>query len=294
VKKEQIMSFLKQAILFVLLCNFFSIPLLYANNLSTELSMLESEYKNLHSVVKDPKTVLLTEETMWRLGLKTQLVSLEGLVKAQAAFTERKGGRRGRYIAEDIYMILKISNVMKDSMEVEMIEIDSRIYEIREEIAQQKNEIFPPNSQQNNSSFTGFLEQLTSDEHLAALSFDNIPAQNNEGGNGTAMQNSEQFSPSPYDCGGILTKDYRGRLYSQFLKPKMDNWKNRRWSQSSLAVGSSLKTAIPKYQINLPKWEQRVNCIDSCTAQEIEYEADWVKCKEPCYTNTKFKTCKEY
>ncbi len=291
------MTFIKNAVLLLFLLTIFAIPLAHAKNLSTELTKLEDQYRNLNSFINNPNLIILSRETQSRFSLEQQIVPLHILVTSlvESGIKNYKNGISNGMWSAVISTLLIFSNEEKKYLkEKDLKEIGRKIDALKQEIAQQSNEIFPSNSQQNNSSFAGALEKITSDEHLTALSIDNILAQNNGGGSGTAIQNTENFSPSPYDCGGILTEDYRGRLYSQFLKPKMDNWGNRRWSNSSRAVGSSLKTQRPQYQINLPRWEQRVNCIDDCTAKEFKYEADWAKCKTPCYTNTKFKKCKEY
>jgi len=106
------------------------------------------------------------------------------------------------------------------------------------------------------------------------------------------IRQATKAHPENDDCGGILTQDYRNRLYRQFLKPKMENWKNRSWSNSSLAVGHGLRK-VPTYEVNVPLWRKRVNCVDNCTARGLYYEAEWVKCKDSCFTR-KYKICKEY
>ncbi len=109
--------------------------------------------------------------------------------------------------------------------------------------------------------------------------------------------NNNSYSSSPHDCGGIITKKYRERLFDQYVKPKLGKWTQSRWKLYTVNARSSeykLFRKQPKYEVHIPVWKARVNCIDDCVSQKFIQVKEWVNCRNSCHKRYRYKKCKEY
>lgn len=191
----RVKSNLISLMLFVLL---FSMPAIAQSNLSVQ--ELKEQYNFYNKIANDP-------DTFW-------VVSLDESIQDPNLSYNRLD--RGKFVNRDQFeafimrkLILEGKNTLQDKVRVtashinlsQKIKADLRSnllydleFEIRErgsQVDSNNSEYQPSDSSSSGSSFGDVVAEMSSDENLEALSFDNFIASN---GNGTAIQDSQTDS----------------------------------------------------------------------------------------------------